>query len=125
MNSEQIRENFINIDQITRNRQGRGHSEASNCIESPDSVFCSKGEEYMPVMNYRGVPLVQGREENHISFEGNSTMRNQVAYAGLLEYGYFIVGHTENWPSIFSFSPEEVFGAHAEYANGENLMLRG
>ena len=43
-------------------------------------------------------------------------MENSVGYAGLLDYGYFFVGHDERW-----LGEEETFRASTSWANGQTL----
>ena len=124
---EQIRGYFVSVRDIVRNADSRAYtpsesdpedtySAAGNCVEFPASCeFGDSETEYQSVMTHRGVPIVQGRVSNAIR-NGTSRMENSVGYAGLLEYGYFFVGHDER-----RLGMEETFRASTSWANGESL----
>ena len=56
------------------------------CLDGDPDKYCADVQ-YQPVMTYRGVPIVQAREAN----DGDSD-DGRIAYIGLLDYGYFMVG---------------------------------
>ena len=99
------------------NAASRGHFEAGDCLRFPDSNHCNflaREKDYQSVMTRRDIPIVQARAENGTS---HGRMENTVAYMGLLDYGYFSVGHDERYLG----RDEEIFGSDISWADGQSV----
>ena len=81
--------------------------------------YCDVDSEYQPVMSYRDIAIVQGREQNRDETrEGPYEYEFEIMLAGIMDYGYFTVSRSNSlrgaWYYIGAKSHVYEFEDHPE-----------